>query len=633
MQITKQILSWLPFLLLLVLVACDRDEIDIAANTDFPPAILSSSPSADGRVVAGDFDIRVIFADGSISPLQSGTVTLMDSSMNEIATASEDLEGLQDSIVIEGSTFDAENLALGIYNMTVSVTDTKGQTTESTFSFEISNLPFPANYDGIYLAGAFNGWTPSSNQLTLVGPNMWEIQEVDLQGEAWKLVDAPAFGGEDFGDPECDGFMNSNLAAGGNGDTNCGASGLVNIRFNDQTLSYSVTPAVNFASQTMGLYLLGTFNNFQGSDYQFTLVDDNTWQLDEVLLAPGDQYKMAEMPDFVGTNYGDDNNDGIAQVGGSNIVYADSLDEAYYSITFNDVSLAYETEFLRLGAPESVGIIGDATPNGWDSDTDMTDEGNGVYTINVELTDGVVKFRANDAWDLNWGGTEFPSGTAVVGGGDIPVVAGTYNVTLDINNLTYSFTEDAGITSLGLIGPATPGGWDVPDGDFDLVYDEDAGIWKTVIALTDGVVKFRANDAWDLSWGSDQFPSGTATSDNGPDIQVTAGVYYVTFNTETGDFNFEPATVGLIGSSTSTGWDADIDMTPNPDVTGEFTLTTTLTADGAVKFRVNDDWAYNWGGTEFPSGTAAYNGSDITVGTAGEYTVTFNVNTLEYSFD
>ena len=627
MQLSKQLLSWLPLLLLLTLVACDRDEIDLAANTDFPPAILSSSPAADGRVVAGNFDVRVVFADGSISPLQSGTVVLMDSTMTELASVTEDLDGLQDSIVIEGSTFGAEELGLGIYNMTVSVTDTKGQTTESSFSFEISNLPYPANNDQMFLAGAFNGWAADS--LTLIGDYMWEIQNVDLQGEPWKLKNTVNWTDEDWGDPQCNGFMVSNFADGGNGDTDCGFSGLVNIRFNDQTLSYSVTPAVTFDSETMGLYLLGTFNNFQGSDYQFTLTDDNTWELGEILLEPGAQFKMAEMPDFTGINYGDNNNDGIAQVGGSNIVYSDTMPEAYYSVTFNDLSLAYDLEFLRPGAPESVGIIGDATPGGWDEDTNMTDEGNGVYTINVELTDGLVKFRANDNWDLNWGGTEFPNGTAVVGGDDISVVAGTYNVTLDINNLTYSFVVDAGITSVGLVGSATPGGW---DNDTPLT-DNGDGTWSAIVGLGEGVAKFRANGNWDVNWGGTDFPSGTGTQD-GSDITVTPGIYIITLNATTGEYSFAPASIGLIGSATPTGWDSDTDMTPTETV-GEVSLTVTLTGgeDAAAKFRVNDDWAYNWGGTEFPSGTATFEGSDIPVSTAGEYTVTFNVNTLEYSFD
>ena len=166
MHFTKHLLSWLPLLLLLTLAAgCEREEIDIAANTDFPPSILSSYPSADGRVVAGDFNVRVVFADGTVSPLQSATVTLLDSSMNVLVTQTSDLSGVQDSLVIDGSSFDAAGLPVGVYNMTVSVTDTGGQTTEQSFTFEISNLPFPANYDAIYLAGAFNGWTPQQQSV------------------------------------------------------------------------------------------------------------------------------------------------------------------------------------------------------------------------------------------------------------------------------------------------------------------------------------------------------------------------------------------------------------------------------------------------------------------------------------
>ena len=118
-----------------------------------------------------------------------------------------------------------------------------------------------------------------------------------------------------------------------------------------------------------------------------------------------------------------------------------------------------------------------------------------------------------------------------------------------------------------------------------------------------------------------------------PNIPVTAGIYLVTFDPATGAYSFGEASVGLIGSATAGGWDSDQNMTPNPEVTGELTLTTTLTDNGEVKFRVNDDWAYNWGGSAFPSGTAEFGANNIPVATGGEYTVKFNVNTLEYSFD
>lgn len=50
--------------------------------------------------------------------------------------------------------------------------------------------------------------------------------------------------------------------------------------------------------------------------------------------------------------------------------------------------------------------------------------------------------------------------------------------------------------------------------------------------------KFRANGAWDTSWGKASFPFGQATSSNGPNIPVAKGSYKVFFNDITGDYNF-----------------------------------------------------------------------------------------------
>jgi hypothetical protein len=622
---------------MLAATSCQPDEIDVAGNTDFPPSILSAFPAPDGRVVAGNFDVRVIFADGTTSPLRSATVVLMDSLMNEITSVTEELTGIQDSLIIEGSSFNAAELGLGDYNMTVSVTDSRGQTTENAFTFEISNLPYAANHDRIFIAGVLNGWAADAAglegyELELVDDNIWEIRDIQLEPGGWKLKNTIDWTDEDWGDADCDGFMNSNKSAAGNGNTDCGNSGLVNIRFNDETLSYTVAEAVTFASKTMSLYLLGTFNNFVGNQYQFTLTDDNTWVLEEALIGPEDQFKMAEMPDFVGINYGDDNNDGVAQVGGGNIMIADSLPEAYYSITFNDNTLEYTPTFIRL---PSIGIIGTALlqDGGFDApeDVDLTDEGDGIYTLNIELQDGELKFRANDAWALNWGGEGFPEGDAIVNGPNINVVAGTYDITFDTENLTYSFELDDGPSSIGIIGDATPGGWNT---DTDLTLQED-GTWATIIALGEGAVKFRADDEFDDDWGGNDFPSGTAVY-KGENIAVTPGIYRVVFDLENLTYNFEALTIGIIGSATPTGWDSDTDLVQMGDDPGVYGTTIDLTAGedaNMLKFRANDAWDYNWGGTGFPSGTAILNADgNITVTEAGTYTVTFNVNTLEYSF-
>lgn len=46
----------------------------------------------------------------------------------------------------------------------------------------------------------------------------------------------------------------------------------------------------------------------------------------------------------------------------------------------------------------------------------------------VALIDGEIKFRANDAWDVNWGSDTALTGLGTMGGPNIPVAEGTYDI-------------------------------------------------------------------------------------------------------------------------------------------------------------------------------------------------------------
>jgi hypothetical protein len=119
----------------------------------------------------------------------------------------------------------------------------------------------------------------------------------------------------------------------------------------------------------------------------------------------------------------------------------------------------------------------------------------------VTLTVGELKFRANNAWAINWGGGGFPSDTAVLNSPDNIAVptAGDYLVSFNTNTLIYTFLAIGNYTSVGIIGDATPGGW---DNDTDMTQDpDDRSIWKIRIILTDGLVKFRADNDWGCQLG------------------------------------------------------------------------------------------------------------------------------------
>lgn len=212
----------------------------------------------------------------------------------------------------------------------------------------------------------------------------------------------------------------------------------------------------------------------------------------------------------------------------------------YYKVDFNDETLAYTFTLITATYP-TVGIIGSATPGGWDNDTDMTQDGADphVWTGTFTLVAGEAKFRANNAWDNNWGATTYPSGYGTSGGPNIPItVGGTYFVYFNDASGEYFFGPTANaapFTNIGILGSSTATGW---DSDTNLIRNPaNPYKWSKAFALTDGVAKFRANDAWDVNWGAGTFPGGVGTQ-GGSDIPIAEGYYVVFFNTLTGEYYF-----------------------------------------------------------------------------------------------
>jgi hypothetical protein len=137
------------------------------------------------------------------------------------------------------------------------------------------------------------------------------------------------------------------------------------------------------------------------------------------------------------TNWGDNGEDGILDPGGADIALTGGPEMFHITVDLNDLSFTTERT--------SWGLIGDATPGGWDSDQDMVwDADRGVLTITLDLNVGEIKFRANDAWDLNFG-DNFTNGTLELEGANIPIEsAGNYTIDLilDVADYTYTVTKN-----------------------------------------------------------------------------------------------------------------------------------------------------------------------------------------------
>ena len=190
--------------------------------------------------------------------------------------------------------------------------------------------------------------------------------------------------------------------------------------------------------------------------------------------------------------------------------------------------------------------------------------------------------------------------------------AGTWIVTLDMNNLTYS----VGKPILYMAGDAN--GWN----QIDILNSDDGVHFTGYMYLNQNGFKFCTQPNWDgTNYGGAFFGQ---ESDN---IMMTqeAGFYQVDVDLSAKTYTLTPFTIGIIGSATPKGWDGDTDMTYNPEERCWELKNVELT-DGEMKFRHTNDWSLSWGG-ELDNLTTQ-NGPNIAVA-AGTYDIKLKVNWAE----
>lgn len=204
-----------------------------------------------------------------------------------------------------------------------------------------------------------------------------------------------------------------------NGDAKAGKiakAGKYKLTLNMMDYSYTIEEAPE-------LYMKGDANGWDGYDY---LVGDGV-HFTGFMYLNQNGFKFTTAPDWSGTGYGA-NFDTAPNA--ANIVITEPA--GYYKV---DVDLSAKT--YTLTSITSIGIIGDAAPKGWDSDVDLTyvpynketNEGRYWEIKDIKLKTGVIKFRANDGWDINWGG-ELDNLTSKGNPANIAVEEGTYDIKL-----------------------------------------------------------------------------------------------------------------------------------------------------------------------------------------------------------
>lgn len=145
--------------------------------------------------------------------------------------------------------------------------------------------------------------------------------------------------------------------------------------------------------------------------------------------------------------------------------------------------------------------------------------GNGVYTGFVKL-DKTKPFtfldpEANISYGKNAAGNALEvNGLAITSD-----ESGWYKITVDVNAMSFAL----GAYMIGVVGSATPNGWNAPDIKMD--YIAKRGVWVVTTDLAVGEIKFRKNDGWAWNLGG-SLNNLTQGGDNIPIAQ--AGNYTIT---------------------------------------------------------------------------------------------------------
>ena len=157
-------------------------------------------------------------------------------------------------------------------------------------------------------------------------------------------------------------------------------------------------------------------------------------------------------------------------------------------------------------------MAGDA--NGWDQIDYLSSEDGVHFTGYMYLNQNGFKFCTQKDWKgTNYGGAFFGESEDNI---MMTQEAGFYQVDVDLSAKTYTLTP----FTIGIIGSATPSAW---ASDTDMTYNPTERCWEIKgVELSDGEMKFRANDDWALSWGGEL---DNLTTQNGPNIAVAAGTY------------------------------------------------------------------------------------------------------------
>lgn len=389
------------------------------------------------------------FAKASVVP--STVVPTETENQYNVCVAPDDLQGVYYNNISKGPATKTIEVRVSLAAVTGSQVAYIGGSDNYYGPYAMNVTPFPSELvieDNYYILGTINGWSvaeaikfnhsdasPYDDPVFTLAVDISNDQAAE--GWWWKIVPQSTFAAGDWvsgvntqygvtenGDSALEGMLVGNTADFEPGAGCIKAPGQYLITINMMEGTYEFSSAVPY------LYTPGDANGWNQGASQMLYTNDYANYYGYAVLSPSG-FKFTNAPDWDHINYGDAGSEGALSDDGG----AGNLSVPVYGLYWchvNTASLTYEVTLI-----ETIGVIGDATPGGWDGSTALTPSDDFLtWTAKIEFKGGEFKFRANNDWGVNLGGnlqnlTQDGANLASPG-------TGTYTVTLNLGQLPYS---------------------------------------------------------------------------------------------------------------------------------------------------------------------------------------------------
>ncbi|MBT1687369.1 SusF/SusE family outer membrane protein [Dawidia soli] len=501
--------------------ACEKDETRVQLTADATPAVITTSPTELGRPITTESlnePLEIRWDKAAYGVTTEVTYTLeVDAACHDFAqpvalgstsrnTFTVTLSELNAKLV--GDLKLAPHREATVQLRITSALNGKFQQTSDVRTFTIT--PWSEQPVALWLAGGESA--PAIYATTT--PALYEGYVYLENDQSFRFAESPTCPGTTYSQ----GASAGTLAAAGSAQAiSVAEEGYYKVNAELTGLTYQLTKT-NWG--LIGTATAGGWNSSTAMEYDKVT---HTWRVTTDLGSGALKFRANDGWDI---NYGPADSDALAGTLAQTDAAINIHSPGNYTVVldFNRGAAPYQYTYQVIrnsdvGTPTTLWVPGGYQASGGDpSQPDALT----LYALpgtNDKIFEGYVnipaptwiKFTSAPDWGhVNYGsaGANVLSTDGAAAGIDVSQT-GYYRVLVNIEALTYDLKK---IDTWGLIGTATPGGW---DSSTPMTYDAASKTWSKTVNLVNGALKFRANNGWEVNYGpaSDQLQGTLTTTD------------------------------------------------------------------------------------------------------------------------